>query len=46
MKTREYLNVVHSDVRGMHTDKYLSLDNYVHCLALKRMANDGKCNGY
>ena len=30
----------------MHTDKYLYLDNYIHCLALQRMANDGKCNGY
>ena len=46
LKTRKYLNVVHSDVHGMHTDKYLYLDNYIHCLALQRMANDGKCNGY
>ena len=34
MKTRKYLNVVHSDVHGMHTDKYLYLDNYIHCLAV------------
>lgn len=46
MKTRKYLNVVHSDVHGMHTNKCLYLDNYIHCLALKRMVNDGKCNGY
>lgn len=46
VKTRKYLNVVHSDVHDMHTDKCLYLDNYIHCLALKRMANDGKCNGY
>lgn len=46
VKTRKYLNLVHSDVHDMHTDKFLYLDNYIHCLALKRMANDGKCNGY
>ena len=46
VKTRKYLNAVHSDVHDMHTDKCLYLDNYIHCLALKRMANDGKCNGY
>lgn len=40
VKTRKYLNVVHSDVHDMHTDKCLYLDNYIHCLALKRMAND------
>lgn len=46
VETRKYLIVVHSNVHGMHTDKCLYLDNYIHCFALKRMANDGKCNGY